>query len=48
MICHIGILHNYHNLNNSFYGIETQLIDKAYKVENRSDFDFTDGGLHGK
>ncbi len=24
--------HNYHNLNNSFYGIETQLIDKEYKI----------------
>jgi hypothetical protein len=24
-------LHNYHNLNNSFYGIEAQLIDKEYK-----------------
>ena len=28
--------HNYHNLNNSFYGIETLLIDKAYKVGNKT------------
>lgn len=28
--------HNYHNLNNSFYGIETQLIDKAFKVGNKT------------
>jgi hypothetical protein len=28
--------HNYHNLNNNFYGIETQLIDKAYKIGNKT------------